>query len=115
LPWWQGPEGGDAGCEKNIEEMNYELAEQLKDAGFPQSGDGRRIGAPTAFLWRARDLVYVPTLEELIAACGDQFGEMVRLPDGSFVAVAHKGTPRQRDKSPAEAVARLWLVLNRAH
>ena len=92
--------------------MNYELAERLRDAGFPESGDGRRIGAPTAFLWRASDLVYVPTLEELIAACGDDFGEMERRPDGSFEAVARGGSLRQMGKSPTEAVARLWLVLN---
>ena len=59
--------------------MDHKLAEQLRDAGFPQSGEGRRIGALTAFVWRARDLVYVPTLEELLAACGDEFGEMARL------------------------------------
>jgi hypothetical protein len=94
--------------------MNYELAQQLREAGFPQSGDGRRIGAPTAFLWRARDLVYVPTLEELIAACGEQLGEMARLPDGSFEAAARGGTPKQMGKSPTEAVARLWLALNGA-
>jgi hypothetical protein len=78
--------------------MNYELAERLRDTGFPQSGDGRRIGAPTAFLWRARDLVYVPTLEELIAACGDEFGEMARRPDGSFEAVARGSSRRYQDK-----------------
>jgi hypothetical protein len=92
--------------------MNYELAVQLRDAGFPQSGEGRRIGAPTAFVWRARDLVYVPTLEELIAACGDEFGELARLPDGNFEAVARGGGLRQRGKSPSEATARLWLALN---
>ena len=64
------------GCaDLGLRSMNYRLAEP-RDEGFPQSGGGRHIGAPTAFVWRARDLAYVPTLEELIAACGDQFGEM---------------------------------------
>ena len=94
--------------------MDYELAVQLRDMGFPQSGDGRRIGAPNVFVWRARDLVYVPSLEELLAACGDQFGEMARLPNGSFEAAARGGTPRQMGKSPVEVVARLWLALNSA-
>ena len=31
--------------------MNYELAEQLRDAGFPQTGEGRRIGSPSALAW----------------------------------------------------------------
>ena len=90
--------------------MDYELAVQLRDMGFPQSGDGRRIGAPNVFVWRARDLVY----EELLAACSDQFGEIARLPNGSFEAAARGGIPRQMGKSPVEAVARLWLALNSA-
>ncbi len=94
--------------------MDHKLAEQLRDAGFPQSGEGRRIGALTAFVWRARDLVYVPTLEELLAACGDEFAEMARLPDGGFEAAGRGGTPRLMGKSPAEAVARLWLALTGA-
>jgi hypothetical protein len=37
---------------------------------------------------------------------------MARRPDGSFEAVARGGQVRQTGKSPTEAVARLWLVLN---
>ena len=70
------------------------------------------MGAPTAFVWRARDLVYVPALEELIDAYGEQFGEVARLPDWSFEAAAHGGELRQTGKSPTEAVARLWLAIN---
>ena len=91
--------------------MDYQLAEQLRDADFPQSGGGRHIGTPTAFVWRPGDLVYVPTLEELIAACGDEFGEMARLPNGSFEVAACGGRLRQTGKSPTEAVARLWLAI----
>ena len=79
--------------------MDYQLAEQLRDADFPQSGGGRHIGVPTAFVWRARDLVYVPTLEELIAACGDEFGEMSRLTDGSFEAAAIETNSQISDRS----------------
>jgi len=92
--------------------MDYQLAERLRDAGFPQSGAGRHIGAPTAFVWRARDLVYVPALEELITACGDQFGEMARLSDGRFEAAARGGKLSRTGKSPIEAVGRLWLAIN---
>ena len=92
--------------------MNYQLAERLRDEGFPQSGGGRHIGAPTAFVWRARDLVYVPTLEELILACGDQFGAMARLEDESFEATAPADRLRQTGKSPTDAFARLWLAIN---
>ena len=92
--------------------MTYTLAEQLRDAGFPQSGDGRRIGAPTALVWRARDLVYAPTLDELLAACGGQLGQLARLTDGRFEAVARGGSPRVSGDCPTEAVARLWLALS---
>jgi hypothetical protein len=92
--------------------MNYELAEQLRDREFPQTGEGRRIGPPSALAWRARDLVYVPTLEELVAACGDRFGELARLPDGRFDAVARGGAKKETGNSPVEAVGRLWLALN---
>jgi hypothetical protein len=101
--------------QKQHQSMNYELAEQLRDAGFPQSGHGRHIGAPSALVWRARDLVYAPTLEELISACGDQFGEIARRDDGRFDAVARGGKPKQTDTSPTGAAARLWLALNFAH
>ena len=92
--------------------MDYHLAERLRDPGFPQSGAGRHIGAPIAVVWRARDLVYAPALEELIAACGDQFGEMARRPDGSFEATACGGSLKQTGNSPTDAVARLWLTIN---
>jgi len=57
--------------------MNYELAKQLYDAGFPQQGFGRWVGNPDQVIWRAGDRVYVPTLEELIKACGDDFNSLV--------------------------------------
>ena len=92
--------------------MDYQLAEQLRNAGFPQTGVGRHIGVPTAVVWRARDLVYVPALEELITACGDHLGEIARLTNGSFQAAARDGRLRQVGRSPTEAVARLWLAIS---
>jgi hypothetical protein len=50
--------------------MIYELAEQLKDEGFSQNGNGSWIGPPNNLVWRTGERVYVPTLDELIAACG---------------------------------------------
>lgn len=49
--------------------MNYELAQQLKDGGFPQSGNGGRVASPYTIVARRDDFAYVPTLEELIKAC----------------------------------------------
>lgn len=42
----------------------HELAQELKVAGFPQSGAGQYLGVPDA------DRAYVPTLTELIEQCG---------------------------------------------
>src|ERR1035441_10591975 len=66
--------------------MGYELAKQLKDAGFPQKGDyGFRplVYEGTAQIVNYhRDVplehdVYIPTLSELIEACGKQFARLV--------------------------------------
>jgi hypothetical protein len=43
------------------------------DAGFPQIGKGSLIGPPNKLVWRSGDRVYVPTLDELIEACGMNF------------------------------------------
>lgn len=107
--------------------MNYELAKQLKDAGFPQFGQPRtyayklgleRILGP--YLTSA-DEFYVPTLSELIAACGDhefhlhfvqherKWQTWISLLKAAYVAdEEHSG----EGQTPEEAVARLWLALN---
>jgi len=90
--------------------MDYKLAKELKDAGFPQtSGD---------LLTHVNDEGVIdevcmrPTLSELIEACGDKislFGDK-----GSWSAT---GNNPQRGygggQSPDEAVARLWLALQK--
>ena len=80
--------------------------------GFRKPGEAGTLGAPTAVVWRARDLVDVPALEELITACGDHLGEIARLNNGSFQAAARDGRLRQAGRSPTEAVARPWLAIN---
>lgn len=76
--------------------MEYQLAKALKDAGFPQFGEGSALvlnkplpesdQTMSVISWRdfirlARDenspeFIYAPTLEELIEACGDKFGRL---------------------------------------
>ena len=86
--------------------MNYELAKQLKDAGFPQLTFGR-WGADAAD----------PDLEELIEACGNGFIAIVRADDGSEYFATARGDamfpPRHVGATPTEAVAMLWLALNK--
>jgi hypothetical protein len=95
--------------------MNYELAKQLKDIGFPQGGDGKWIGSPDALVWRNDDRAYVPTLEELIEACGHDFSTLVLEAANDernlWRATGTGYSEYQTYPSPTEAVARLWLAL----
>ena len=90
--------------------MNYELAKQLKDAGFDQE----LIGAYDATF---SDGIYVPTLSELIEACGDDF-DSLRKRDTGFIAFPTSEKLKERREwclaigTPKEAVARLWVALN---
>lgn len=94
--------------------MNYELAKELKDAGW-----GEFQGTPDEFL-----LDNLPDLEELIYQCGDQ---LLSLLNGRAITrlardkwIARGGLPQKRSfiprhetvgDTPDEAVARLWLAL----
>lgn len=120
--------------------MNYELAKQLKDAGFPQSGKGERLWAfPSKQLLKDNDglvqkiveekgeSIYVPTLEELIEGCGEivlwQIGETfyaVKLTnemkeqgmvDESYLDFSNE--PVFEGKTPKIAVAKLYLELHK--
>ena len=53
--------------------MNYEVAKELYDDGFPQGGLGSWALPPDRLVSRRTDRVYVPTLSELVDACGDDF------------------------------------------
>ena len=102
--------------------MIYDLAKDLKDAGFPQPvldfrGD---------FLFSEHGdpvdtQAYAPTLAELIEACGTSFGALVRIADGTWNAATpvidtgmSYGNPSMEveGSTPEEAVARLWLAIN---
>ena len=111
--------------------MNFELAKELKEAGYPQEGKTDNYWAFDGYCRAYRsyfeelewpNLFYIPTLEELIEACGDEFMTLslrpksigIDLPDTKWSAfttihaemIGHGSTP-------IEAVARLWLALKR--
>jgi hypothetical protein len=94
--------------------MNYDLAKELKEAGFPQGGNGGWTGSKEKIVWRSGHLVYVPTLTELIDACGHQLFFLCDKDDS--LAVHHiNGTKFQgAGTTPQEAVARLWLAIQKA-
>ena len=95
--------------------MDYSLANELQNEGFPQGGRGRWTVDPNRIVVRSEDRAYVPTLEELIEACGDDFGGIRRWDRGTWQCArfSELGTPIQNGKTPAEAVAYLWLALNK--
>jgi hypothetical protein len=98
--------------------MDYELAKQLRDAGFPQGGNGRWAGNPDKIVWRSGDRAYVPTLEELIDAWGDKFFALNAtdtrgLSHTWYAAVTFPNLIEATGSTPTEAVAKVWLALNK--
>lgn len=96
--------------------MTYELAKELQEAGFVQKEPLMYPPYKSGDDTSQTPGVYIPTLSELIEACGGYKGhfKLIHI-DGGWCAA--KG----RDDSegytinlptPEEAVARLWLALN---
>jgi hypothetical protein len=61
--------------------MDYELAKELKDAGWGYFSNGEWINE------------HIPTLSELIEACGEKFGTLGGSKERGFVAVAWYDSP----------------------
>lgn len=106
--------------------MDYQLAKELKDAGFPQRpANGNEpypqyTGYGTGFVYPAEGdnpEVYVATLEELIEACGEDFGSLNKIGNvwdaEPITGLSPDGVGALSGNSPTEAVARLWLELNK--
>ena len=85
----------------------------MKEAGFAQEGKGKRMAPPDKIVVRRDDFAYVPTLEELIDACGDRPVRLTRAKGGVWVADIRDGDIETNAPPPPEAVARLWLALNK--
>lgn len=92
--------------------MNFELAKKLKDAGFPVKEELDGFQGATWFT--------IPTLEELIEACGNDFvtldkEEKVWEAWGKYYCCDEHGEGRknERGSTPLIAVANLWLALHR--
>ena len=132
--------------------MNYELAKQLKDAGFPQGtphkggywlpdpNDNHTTepdnirntstktleGAKMLPSYMFQDSLWSPSLSELIEACGEGFFLLEQEPhpwrqSRLWRAEAWKDATNDNNSdvfsaggpTPEEAVARLWLSLNK--
>lgn len=108
--------------------MEYKLARELRDAGFPQEGvkepycitcaDWAKTPLICLNRKHEREFIKVPTLSELIEACGEEFYSVVRVSpavwkafstvDGENFICTSKGC-----ETPEEAVTRLYLALNK--
>lgn len=99
--------------------MNYELAKELKDVGFPIIEHADRAPEPRHYFLthngKLVDPVYVPTLEELVEACGDDFRAIHSPQDMNTEMWIAGGMNKSfvEGRTPTEAVARLWLALNK--
>ena len=114
--------------------MDYKLAKQLKEAGLKQppgetntkgfwmvendlsAKELEKMEAGDVIL--SKDVVYIPTLSELIEECGISFGSLMFW-EGKWLAkeslrVNFYGKDYS-GKSPEEAVAKLWLKVNERH
>lgn len=106
--------------------LDYKLAKELKDSGFPQEGgdyfdfwlDEGGNGFTRDFKGEIpKDTPRIPTLSELIEACGDRFGYLARFekgnPDGDWQMISRDSVEIVWSITPEEAVAKLWLALNK--
>lgn len=106
--------------------MDYKLAKELKDVGFSQWASGNTttffVGDPKRYSRPDKNGVVsvrygdarVPTLEELIDACGNRFDfvQNKTMDNGGWRAISGGGQ-EGHGKTPTEAVAKLWLALNK--
>jgi hypothetical protein len=105
--------------------MTYELVKQLKDSGFPQEGEWEYFIFPDGRLqdWDdgSADMVYVPSLSELIKECGLgfhilQYDTLGFRSDMNLRWTANSAMEipggECKGSTPEEAVAKLWLSLN---
>ena len=89
--------------------MRYELAKELKDAGFPHEGSWYSYDGNS---YSGKRTIYIPTLEELIEACGVQFYALFFMNrDTDNYSAEDSGGDHHYGSTPKEAVARLWLAL----
>ena len=103
--------------------MNYELSKKLKDAGFPQDPEGYELHTPDCKGWDGpsdctkETRAVVPTLSELIEACEPKMYRLDYDDEGNDGYKAMAGTADNHftgtGTTPEEAVANLWLALNK--
>jgi hypothetical protein len=122
------------GADRRQAMMSFALAQELKNAGFvPKTNinavyfinDHLKIRREDALrMWYgdksktgldldlSKEVVYSPTLTELIEACGLPFELSCDAAGHWYASNTANADLRRSGETPAEAVARLWLVLH---
>ena len=113
--------------------ITYELAKELKEAGFPKEdwveegyyedfkANNLTLKEPMPLPNKPKFGYQMPTLSELIEACGEEFSVLTKR-GGEYEAKSRGKMLSQKitdfkvvikGVSPEEAVAKLWLELNK--
>ncbi len=95
--------------------MHYELAKELKDNNFcilqKDYSDIKKIKG--IYLKIDGSWHLLPTLSELIEACGGDFWNLQQGLEWSARSFAFGNEILVRGSTPEEAVAKLWLAINK--
>lgn len=102
---------------RTIVNMNYAFAKELEKLNFPYRNEPRVAVGENGF---NGEVAYIPSLSELVEACGENVGVYHLLGNTWIAGIVNLETPEgmffdkeQRGTTPEEAVARLWLALNK--
>lgn len=96
--------------------MRYKLAKKLKDAGFSLPTGSRieiRGGSPNETSQEDFSTILLPTLSELIETYGEDFQELYKDRSDNTWRAKDKNDNQVSGFTPEEAVANLWLELNK--
>src|SRR5947207_14431436 len=95
--------------------MDYELAKALAEAGYPQGGKGKWLWPPHKLVTSSSDRVYVPTLGELVEACGETLIGLHRDPETNLWTITTTRDNPDLNSYPTmdEAMARHVIALYR--
>ena len=101
--------------------LTYEQSKKLKDMGFPQEWETtsrkEALKAVDLYFKQRAELVHIPTLGELIEACGEKFYGVINYKKSGWVAdhwheSEEKEMPKEYFKTPDEAVMNLYAKLH---
>lgn len=104
--------------------MTFETAKKLKDAGFPQTGENMvshlsmKEKFNASIMGESLGYVCIPTLSELIEACKNELDEIIiyityNLTEVQGINPTYGYDLSVEGSTPEEAVANLWLELNK--